>query len=108
MGRNWYKPPIKDNTSGKPISIPNKPQDIATLKCHKCGSKSHLANNCPKRTRINRIGIEKAEDTKETVDVSLQKIDCEPSEEEEFKDELSIEIINVSLEVTEVHIHLPQ
>ncbi|MBW0570218.1 hypothetical protein O181_109933 [Austropuccinia psidii MF-1] len=34
--------------------------------------------------------------------------DSEPSEEEEVPDELSIENINVSFEVTEVHTHVPQ
>ncbi|MBW0547458.1 hypothetical protein O181_087173 [Austropuccinia psidii MF-1] len=37
IGRNWYKPPIDNKTSGKPILKPNKPQDRAPLKCHKCG-----------------------------------------------------------------------
>ncbi|MBW0508539.1 hypothetical protein O181_048254 [Austropuccinia psidii MF-1] len=37
IGRNWYKPPIDNTTGGKPIPRPNKPQDRAPLKCHKCG-----------------------------------------------------------------------
>ncbi|MBW0585660.1 hypothetical protein O181_125375 [Austropuccinia psidii MF-1] len=53
IGRNWYKPPMDNKTSGKPIPKPNKPQDKVPLKCHKCGSTSHLANTCPKKTRIN-------------------------------------------------------
>ncbi|MBW0536858.1 hypothetical protein O181_076573 [Austropuccinia psidii MF-1] len=63
IGRNWYKSPIDNKTSGKPISKPNKPQDRLPLKCHKCGSTSHLANTCPKKTRINEIEIEQ-DDTK--------------------------------------------
>ncbi|MBW0569929.1 hypothetical protein O181_109644 [Austropuccinia psidii MF-1] len=55
IGRNWYKPPIENKTSGKPISKPNKPQDRDPLRCHKCGSISHLANTCPKKARINEI-----------------------------------------------------
>ncbi|MBW0552015.1 hypothetical protein O181_091730 [Austropuccinia psidii MF-1] len=94
-------------TSGKPITEPNEPHDKAPLKCHKCGSTSHLDNTCPKKTRINEIEIEK-DDTKETKDVSVHESDFEPSEEEELPDELSIENINVSFEVTEVHTHLPQ
>ncbi|MBW0493907.1 hypothetical protein O181_033622 [Austropuccinia psidii MF-1] len=73
IGRNWYKPPIDNKISGKPIPKPNKPHDKAPLKCNECG-----------------------------------KSDSEPSEEEEFPDELSIENINVSFEVIEVHTHLPQ
>ncbi|MBW0508126.1 hypothetical protein O181_047841 [Austropuccinia psidii MF-1] len=98
---------MNNKTSGKPIPKPNKPHDKATLKCHKFGSTSHLANTCPKKTRINEMEIEK-DDTKETKDVSVHKIDYEPSEEEELQDDLKIENINVSFEFTEVHIHLPQ
>ncbi|MBW0520868.1 hypothetical protein O181_060583 [Austropuccinia psidii MF-1] len=108
IGRNWYKPPIDNKTSGKPISKPNEPQDRAPLKFNKCGSTSHLANTCTKKTKINEIEIEKEDDTKEVNDVSLHESDSEPSEEEELTDKLSIEKINVSFEVTEVHTHLPQ
>ncbi|MBW0555892.1 hypothetical protein O181_095607 [Austropuccinia psidii MF-1] len=55
IGRNWYKPPMENKTSGKPIPKPNKPYDKAPLKCYKCGRTSHLANTCPKKTRINEI-----------------------------------------------------
>ncbi|MBW0567478.1 hypothetical protein O181_107193 [Austropuccinia psidii MF-1] len=108
IARNWYKSPIDNKTSGKPISKPNKPHDGLPLKCHKCGSTSHLANTCTKRTRINEIKIEKVQETKETKDVSLHESDSEHSEEEELPAELDIENINVSFEVTEVHTHLPQ
>ncbi|MBW0479315.1 hypothetical protein O181_019030 [Austropuccinia psidii MF-1] len=108
IGRNWYKPPIDNKTSGKPISKPNKPQDRAPLKFNKCGSTSHLANTCPKKTKINEIENEKEDDTKEANDVSLHESDSEPSEEEELTDKLSIEKINFSFEVTEVHTPLPQ
>ncbi|MBW0548400.1 hypothetical protein O181_088115, partial [Austropuccinia psidii MF-1] len=96
-----------NKASGKPISKPNKPQDRLPLRCHKCGSTSHLANTCPKKTRINEIEIKK-DNTKETNDVHAHKSDSEPSQEEELPDELSIEKINVSFEVREVHTHLPQ
>ncbi|MBW0541162.1 hypothetical protein O181_080877 [Austropuccinia psidii MF-1] len=108
ISRNWYKLPIDNNTSGKPISRSNKPQDRAPLKCHKCGSTSHLANTCPKKTRMNEIEIEEDDDTKETNYVPVHKSDSEPSEEEELPDKLSIESINVSFEVTEVNNHLHQ
>ncbi|MBW0577331.1 hypothetical protein O181_117046 [Austropuccinia psidii MF-1] len=64
IGRNWYKPPTDNMTSGKPIAKPNESHDKAPLKSHKCGSTSHLANTFPKKTRINEIEIEK-DDTKE-------------------------------------------
>ncbi|MBW0516458.1 hypothetical protein O181_056173 [Austropuccinia psidii MF-1] len=107
IGRNWYKPPMDNKTSEKPIPKPIKPHEKALLKCHKCGCTSHLADTCPKKTRINEIKIEK-DDTKETNDFPVHESDSEPSEEEELPDELSIENINVSFEVTEVYKHLPQ
>ncbi|MBW0564576.1 hypothetical protein O181_104291 [Austropuccinia psidii MF-1] len=82
---NWYKPPMDNKTSGKPIPKLNKPHDKDPLKCHKCGTTSHLANTCPKKTRINEIEIEK-DDTKETNDVLVQESNSEPSEEEELQD----------------------
>ncbi|MBW0504789.1 hypothetical protein O181_044504 [Austropuccinia psidii MF-1] len=57
---------------------------------------------------MNEIEIEKAEDTRETNDVSLHESNSEPSEENKLPDKLSIENINVSFELTEVHTHLPQ
>ncbi|MBW0541561.1 hypothetical protein O181_081276 [Austropuccinia psidii MF-1] len=107
IGRNRYNPSMNNKISGKPIPKPNKPHDKAPLKCHKCGSRSHLANTCPKKTRINEIEIEK-DDTKETNHVPVHESDSEPFEEEELPDELSTENINVSFEVTEVNTHLPQ
>ncbi|MBW0541102.1 hypothetical protein O181_080817 [Austropuccinia psidii MF-1] len=95
IGRNWYKPPIKNKTSWKPISKPYKPHDKPPLKCHKCGSTSHLANTFQKKTRINEIEIDKVEEIKEANTLSLNASDSEPSEEEELPDELSIERINV-------------
>ncbi|MBW0546112.1 hypothetical protein O181_085827 [Austropuccinia psidii MF-1] len=100
IGRNLCKPPMENKTSGKPIPKPNEPHEKAPLKCKKCGSTSHLENTCPKKTRINEIEIDKVEDTKETNNVSLHESDYEPSEED-ILDELIIENINVSFEVTE-------
>ncbi|MBW0589494.1 hypothetical protein O181_129209 [Austropuccinia psidii MF-1] len=107
IGRNWYKTSMENNTTGKQIQKTNEPHEKAPLKCHKCGSKSNLANTCPKKPRINEIEIEK-DGTKETNDVLVYESDSEASEEEELPDELSIENINVSFEVTEVHTHSPQ
>ncbi|MBW0581678.1 hypothetical protein O181_121393 [Austropuccinia psidii MF-1] len=91
---------MENKTSGKQISKPYKTQDRAPLKCHKCGITSHLANTCPKKTRIDEIEIEKEDDTKEAKDVTLHESSSEPSEEEEPTDKLSIENINVSFDVT--------
>ncbi|MBW0537339.1 hypothetical protein O181_077054 [Austropuccinia psidii MF-1] len=108
IGRNWYKRPMDNETSEKPILKHNKPDDKAPLKYHKCGSTSDLANTFLKKTRVNEIEIDQVEDAKEKNNVSLHDSDSEPSEEEEGPDELSIENINVSFEFTEVHTQLPQ
>ncbi|MBW0498051.1 hypothetical protein O181_037766 [Austropuccinia psidii MF-1] len=107
IGRNWYKTPKDNKTSGKPIPKPNNPHEKAPFECHKCGSTSHLADTYHKKTTINEIEIEK-DYTKETNDVPLHESDSEPSEEEELPDELSIGDINFSIEVAEVHTHLTQ
>ncbi|MBW0499328.1 hypothetical protein O181_039043 [Austropuccinia psidii MF-1] len=46
MGRNWYKPPMHNKSSGKPSSKPNKPHEKAPLKVHKCG-KAFASDNEP-------------------------------------------------------------
>ncbi|MBW0511318.1 hypothetical protein O181_051033 [Austropuccinia psidii MF-1] len=89
IGRIWFKTPIGNKTSGKPVSRSKKPQDKAPLKCHKCGSASHLANTCPKKTRINEIEIEK-DDIKETNYVPVHESDSEHSDKEELPDEHGI------------------
>ncbi|MBW0488454.1 hypothetical protein O181_028169 [Austropuccinia psidii MF-1] len=86
IGRNWYKYPTDNKTSGKTIPKPNKPHDKVPLKFHKFGITSHLDNNCPKKTRMNEIKRDKVEDTKETNNVYLHESDSEPSEEEEIPD----------------------
>ncbi|MBW0498112.1 hypothetical protein O181_037827 [Austropuccinia psidii MF-1] len=83
IGRNWYK--------GTTRPVGNQFQNPI----------NHMT-----KTRINEIEIEK-DDTKETKEVPVHESDSGPSEEEELPDELSIENINVSFEVTEVHTHLP-
>ncbi|MBW0503387.1 hypothetical protein O181_043102 [Austropuccinia psidii MF-1] len=108
IGRNWYKPLIDNKMSGKPILKPNQPHEKAPLRCDKCGSISHLANTCPKKTRINEIEIDKVEDKKGKNNLSLHESDSEPSEEEEIPDELIIGNINVFFEVIEVNTHLRQ
>ncbi|MBW0501724.1 hypothetical protein O181_041439 [Austropuccinia psidii MF-1] len=107
IDRNRYKTLMDNKTNGKPIPKPNKAHDNSPLQFIKCGSKSHLANTCPINTRINEIEI-KQDETKETNDFPVHESDSEPSEEEELPDELKIENINVSFEVTEVNPHFPK
>ncbi|MBW0563687.1 hypothetical protein O181_103402 [Austropuccinia psidii MF-1] len=49
IGRNWYKPPMDNKTSGKPIPKLIKPHDKAYLKCHKFRTTSLWQTLVPKR-----------------------------------------------------------
>ncbi|MBW0532119.1 hypothetical protein O181_071834 [Austropuccinia psidii MF-1] len=37
------------------ISREDKKPERPVLKCHKCGSTSHLVNTCTKKTKINEV-----------------------------------------------------
>ncbi|MBW0534768.1 hypothetical protein O181_074483 [Austropuccinia psidii MF-1] len=81
--KNQYKHSIENKNNGKPISKYkyNKPQDRAPLKFHKCGSKSHLVNTFPKKTRITDIELEKIQEINSKNDVTIHESDSQPSEE---------------------------
>ncbi|MBW0509477.1 hypothetical protein O181_049192 [Austropuccinia psidii MF-1] len=74
IGRNWYKPPMDNTTSGKPVPSPNKPHEKAPLKCHKCGITSHFSDKCPKKTRINEIEIGKMTPKKQMMSLYMKVI----------------------------------
>ncbi|MBW0532875.1 hypothetical protein O181_072590 [Austropuccinia psidii MF-1] len=75
------------------------------LKCHKCGSNSHLANTCTKKTKINEVQVIEEVHCTEGKEGSDQ--DSAISEDTPVKEYL-IENITAFFEVKEVHIHLPQ
>ncbi|MBW0564368.1 hypothetical protein O181_104083 [Austropuccinia psidii MF-1] len=52
IGKTWTKIPMESIMVSK-IPRENRRPEIPVLKCHKCGSTSHLANTCTKKTRIN-------------------------------------------------------
>ncbi|MBW0557667.1 hypothetical protein O181_097382 [Austropuccinia psidii MF-1] len=80
---------------------PEKP----VLKCHKCGSTSHLANNCTKKTKINEVQvIEEAQCTEEKEESDQDSTVYEDKPVEDYP----IESITAFFEVTEVHTHWPQ
>ncbi|MBW0548020.1 hypothetical protein O181_087735 [Austropuccinia psidii MF-1] len=75
------------------------------LKCHKCGSTSHLANTCTKKTKINEVQvIEEVQCTEEKEESDLDSAVSEDTPVEDYP----IENITAFFEVTEVHTHLPQ
>ncbi|MBW0546968.1 hypothetical protein O181_086683 [Austropuccinia psidii MF-1] len=67
IGRNWYKPPMDNKTSGNQIPKSNKPHDKAALKCHECGSTSNLGNTFLNNTRMNKIEIIKLKTQKKKI-----------------------------------------
>ncbi|MBW0543788.1 hypothetical protein O181_083503 [Austropuccinia psidii MF-1] len=88
------KIPREDRRTEKPV-----------LKCHKCGSTSHLANTCTKKTKINEVQfIEEAQCTegKEESDPYSEVSEDTPVED------YTIGNITAFFEVTEVHTHFPQ
>ncbi|MBW0547103.1 hypothetical protein O181_086818 [Austropuccinia psidii MF-1] len=52
IGKTWTRAPIESKMVPK-ISRDEKRPEKPVLKCHKCGSTSHLANTCTKKTKIN-------------------------------------------------------
>ncbi|MBW0514272.1 hypothetical protein O181_053987 [Austropuccinia psidii MF-1] len=84
----------EDNRPGRPV-----------LKCHKCGSTSHLAKTCTKKTNINEVQvIEEAQCMEEKEESDLYSAVSEDILVEDYP----IENITAFFEVTEVHTHFPQ
>ncbi|MBW0576187.1 hypothetical protein O181_115902, partial [Austropuccinia psidii MF-1] len=80
---------------------PEKP----VLKCHKCGSTSHFASTCTKKTKINEVQvIEEVHCTEEKEESGQDSTISEDTPVEDYP----IQKITAFFEVTEVHTHLPQ
>ncbi|MBW0506448.1 hypothetical protein O181_046163 [Austropuccinia psidii MF-1] len=104
IGKTWTKIPMESEMvpaiSREDIK-PKKP----VLKCHKCGSASHLANTCNKNTKINEAQfIAEVQCTEEKEESDLYSAVSEDTPVEEYP----IETITAFFEVTEVHTYLPQ
>ncbi|MBW0573320.1 hypothetical protein O181_113035 [Austropuccinia psidii MF-1] len=52
IGKTWTKISIESKMVSK-IPREDRRPEKPVLKCHKCGSTSHLANTCTKKTKIN-------------------------------------------------------
>ncbi|MBW0496649.1 hypothetical protein O181_036364 [Austropuccinia psidii MF-1] len=87
------------------ISRKDKRPEIPVLKCNKCGSTSHLANTCTKKTKINGVQV-------------IEEVQCAEEKEESNQgsailgdtpvEDYPIEKITAFFEVTEVHTKLPK
>ncbi|MBW0517784.1 hypothetical protein O181_057499 [Austropuccinia psidii MF-1] len=56
IGKTWTKIPMESKIVPK-ISREDRKPERPVLKCHKCGSMSHLANTCTKKTKINEVQV---------------------------------------------------
>ncbi|MBW0554119.1 hypothetical protein O181_093834 [Austropuccinia psidii MF-1] len=56
IGKTWTRAPIDSKMVPEISRYENRPEK-PVLKCHKCGSTSHLANTCTKKTKINEVQI---------------------------------------------------
>ncbi|MBW0534939.1 hypothetical protein O181_074654 [Austropuccinia psidii MF-1] len=104
IGKTWTITPIESKMVPK-ISRDDKRPEKTVFKCNKCGSTSHLANTCTKKTKINEAQI--IEEVQYTEEKEESDQDSAVSEEKPVED-YSIENITAVFEVTEVHTHLPQ
>ncbi|MBW0581326.1 hypothetical protein O181_121041 [Austropuccinia psidii MF-1] len=104
IGKTWTRIPIESKMVPK-IPREDKRPEIPVLKCHKCGSTSHLANTCTKKTKINEVQVIEGIQCTEEKEESDQ--DSAVSEDTPVED-YPIENITAFFEVTEVHTHLPQ
>ncbi|MBW0545939.1 hypothetical protein O181_085654 [Austropuccinia psidii MF-1] len=104
IGITWTKTPMESKIVSK-IPREDRRPEKPVLKCHKCGSTSHLANTCTKKTKINEFQV-------------IEEVHCTEEKEESYQDyEISedtpvedypIKTITAFFEVTNVHTHLPQ
>ncbi|MBW0535647.1 hypothetical protein O181_075362 [Austropuccinia psidii MF-1] len=100
-GKTWIENPMECRMISKISREDQKP----VLKYHKCGSTSHSANSCIKKTKINEVKfIEDVQCAEEKEESDQNSAVSEDTPVENY----SIENITAFFEVTEVHNHSPQ
>ncbi|MBW0475368.1 hypothetical protein O181_015083, partial [Austropuccinia psidii MF-1] len=104
IGKTWTRVPMEFKMVSK-TSIEDKRPERPVLKCHKCESTLHLANNCTKNKKINEVQvIEEVQCTEEKEESDLDSAVSEDTPVEDYP----IEEITAFFEVKEVHPHFPQ
>ncbi|MBW0511072.1 hypothetical protein O181_050787 [Austropuccinia psidii MF-1] len=104
IGKTWTRFPMESKMVSKTPREDKRPER-PTLKFHKCGSTSHLAKTCTKKTKINEVQvIEEVKCTEEKEESDLESAVSDDTPVEDYP----IEKITAFFEVTEVHTHLPQ
>ncbi|MBW0534658.1 hypothetical protein O181_074373 [Austropuccinia psidii MF-1] len=104
IGKTWTKIPMESKMVSNIPREDRRPQR-PVLKCHKCGSTSHLANTCTKKTNINEVQV--IEEAKCTEEKEKSDLESKVSEDTPVED-YHIETMTAFFGVTEVHTHLPQ
>ncbi|MBW0569687.1 hypothetical protein O181_109402 [Austropuccinia psidii MF-1] len=56
IGKTWVRVPMESKMVSK-TSREDKRPERPFLKCHKCGSTSHLNNTCTKKTQIHEAQV---------------------------------------------------
>ncbi|MBW0519222.1 hypothetical protein O181_058937 [Austropuccinia psidii MF-1] len=103
IGKAWTQIPMESKMVPK-VSREDRRPERPVLKCHKCGSTSHLANTCTKKTKINEAQvIEEFQCTEEKGESDLDYAVSDNTPVEDYP----IKNITALFEVTEVHTHLP-
>ncbi|MBW0568466.1 hypothetical protein O181_108181 [Austropuccinia psidii MF-1] len=104
IGKTWIRVPMESKMVSK-TSREDKRPERPVFKCHKCGSTSHLANTCTKKTNMNEVQvIEEAQCTENKEESHLDSAVSEDTPVENYP----IENITAFFEITEVHTHMPQ
>ncbi|MBW0528908.1 hypothetical protein O181_068623 [Austropuccinia psidii MF-1] len=104
IGKTWTKIPMDSKMVPK-ISRGDRKPERPVLKYHKCGSTSHLAKTCTKKTKINEVQvIEEVQCTEEKEESDLDSAASEDTPVEDYH----TENITSFFAVTEVHTNLPQ
>ncbi|MBW0547881.1 hypothetical protein O181_087596 [Austropuccinia psidii MF-1] len=104
IGKTWTRNSVESKMVPKIFGEDTRPKR-PVLKCNECGITSYLANNCTKKTKINKFQIvEEVHFTEEKEESEQDSVVCEETPVEKY----SIENITAFFEVMEVHIHLPQ
>ncbi|MBW0590202.1 hypothetical protein O181_129917 [Austropuccinia psidii MF-1] len=84
IGKTWTKIRMESKMVPK-ISIEDRKSERPVLKCHKCGSTSHLANTCTKKTKVNEVQvIEEAQCTEEKEESDLDSAVSEDTQVEDY------------------------
>ncbi|MBW0538180.1 hypothetical protein O181_077895 [Austropuccinia psidii MF-1] len=117
IGRSWKKLDIKSPNKtfikrykSKEAFKPNTSKNNEQRKCHKCGVIGHLANNCLKKAKINKIvETENHNDKEEESDSEKETEGSETSESDEI-DIINAQINNIDIiyELLDVNSKLPQ